>query len=226
MIINEKILLVSPLDVIVRLGSIWREDDFFSTVANSFIHILMGFSGGLGLGVLLAIVSGKFRLFEQLLAPYMITVKTVPVASFIIIALIWISSSELSAFISFLMVLPIIYTNVLNGIKNTDTKMLQMADVFELKWAERMLYIWLPQIKPFLISGVSVALGLSWKSGIAAELIGLSDGSIGEALYLSKNYLDTLDTLTWTTILVIISVLFEKGVLFLLNRAFAGVFKL
>ena len=226
MIIDEQILLVSPLNVLRRLTTIWKEDEFFATVANSFLHILSGFFGGLIIGIALAVISGKFKILEYLLAPYMITVKTVPVASFIIIALIWISSSELSSFISFLMVLPIVYTNVLHGIKNTDGKMLQMADIFKLKWSERMVYIWLPQIKPFLLTAVSVSLGLSWKSGIAAELIGLSEGSIGEALYLSKNYVNTLDTLTWAVILVIISVFFEKLVLFGLKKTFAGVFKL
>ncbi len=226
MLVDEKILLVSPLDVFMRLGSIWKEASFFSTIGNSFLHIFIGFFAGLIVGMIFAVLAGKFKLFEYFISPYMITVKTVPVASFIIIALIWVSSAKLSQFISFLMVLPTVYTNVLNGIKNTDVKMLEMADAFDLSWRKRMLYIWIPQIRPFLISSVSISLGLAWKSGIAAELIGLTEGSIGEALYLSKNYVNTLDTLTWTVILVIISVAFEKAFLFFLNKTFAGVFKL
>lgn len=226
MLVDEKILLVSPIDVIMRLGSIWQEDGFFTTVFNSFTNILFGFLFGLIIGAALAIVAGKSKIFEQFVSPYMITVKTVPVASFIIIALIWLSSAQLSKFISFLMVLPIIYTNVLNGIKNTDLKMLEMADIYRLSWGKRMLYIWIPQIRPFLLSGVSVSLGLAWKSGIAAELIGLTQNSIGEALYISKNHLETIDTLTWTVILVVLSVAFEKTFLFLFNKTFAAVSKL
>ncbi len=226
MLVDEKILLVSPIDVIKRLGTIWKEETFLIRILNSFTHILSGFFCGLLFGTLLAVLAGKFKIVEYFLSPYMITVKTVPVASFIIIALIWISSAKLSQFISFLMVLPIIYTNVLNGIKNTDIKMLEMADVFKLSWGKRMLYIWIPQIRPFLISGISVSLGLAWKSGIAAELIGLSGSSIGEALYITKNYLETADMFTWTVIIVLISVIFEKIFLFGIKKIFSGVFKL
>ena len=47
------------------------------------------------------------------------------------------------------MVLPIIYTNLLQGIKSTDPKMLEMAGVFRVGWLKRLKYIYLPQIKPF-----------------------------------------------------------------------------
>ena len=151
----------------------------------------------------------------------MVTVKSIPVASFIILALIWLSSAQLSSFISYLMVLPILYTAILSGIRNIDPQMLEMADVFHLSWRRRLLFLWIPQIKPYLLSGCSVALGLSWKAGIAAEIIGLPDGTIGEALYNSKIYLCTVDLFAWTVIIVLISVLFEKLFMALLRQIFA-----
>jgi len=108
------------------------------------------------------------------------------------------------------MVLPIIYTNILGGIKNSDREMDKMAQVFRLPWHRRILYVWIPRIKPFLLSAASVALGLSWKAGIAAELIGIPSNSLGEMLYYSKIYFNTLDLFAWTLIIVAISVIFEK----------------
>ncbi|MDP4132523.1 MAG: ABC transporter permease subunit [Bacillota bacterium] len=220
MIFNQKILLASPLEVIERLTNIWTEEGFFASLWFSFSRIAGGFILALISGILLAVMAGRFNFIETLLWPFMVTIKSIPVASFIIISLVWLTSNELSSFISFLVVLPIIYTNVLSGIKNTDAKMAQMADVFKLNWSKRLLYIWMPQIKPFLISACSVALGFSWKSGIAAEVIGIPNGSIGEMLYEAKVYFKTVDLFSITIIIVLISITLEKLFLALIRLGF------
>lgn len=95
-----------------------------------------------------------------------------------------------------------------------------------MPWRRRLLYIYLPQLQPFLLSACSVALGMSWKAGIAAEVIGIPSGSIGEQLYEAKVYLSTADLLSWTVVIVLVSVLFEKLFITLLKRAFAGLERL
>lgn len=225
-LLNEKIILVTPIDVFARLFTIWEEPAFFSSVWFSFSRIAAGFLLALAVGVVLALAAGRFHIVEILLWPYMVTVKSVPVASFIIIALVWLTSSSLSVFISFMIVLPIIYTNILNAIRSVDVKMLQMADIFRLSFTKRLVYVWLPQIKPFLFSACSIAIGLAWKSGVAAEIIGIPQGSIGEALYYSKVYLNTTDMFTWTLIIVIMSVAFEKLFALALRLLYKGIEKL
>ena len=190
------------------------------TLWYSFVRIALGFFIALVLGVVLAMLAGRFRLFETLLWPYMLTVKSVPVASFVIIILIFFTAEKLSAIISALMVLPIIYTNTLAGIRAVDPQMDRMARSFCLSPVRRFLYVRLPQIRPYSLSGCSVALGLCWKSGIAAELIGQPMGSVGNHLYLSKIYLETADLFCWTLLVVLISFLFEKAVV----RGFCALF--
>ncbi len=220
MAVGIDILLVSPLAVAVRLFSLVTEADFWSTVAFSILRITAGFFLGFLLGVLLAVAAGKYPLMETLLWPYVITVKSVPVASFIIISLIWLSNGQLAVFISFLMVFPVIYSNVLQGIKSTDHDLLEMASLYRVPWHRRMFYIYLPNIKPYLISACSISLGMSWKAGIAAEVIGVVRGSIGEKLYESKIYFMTEDLFAWTVVIVLVSVLFEKTILRLIKLAF------
>ena len=210
MLLNQKIILASPVHVIERLFSIWKEPGFLSAIGFSFVRIAGGFLIAFIVGCVLAVLAGKIHWIEILLSPIMVTIKSVPVASFIIIALVWLSGRQLSIFISFLMVLPVIYNNVLGGIKAIDPNMNEMADVFRLGWGKRFRYIWLPTIRPHLYSGCTTALGLAWKSGIAAEVIGIPDGSIGEMLYSAKAYLNTVDLFTWTVIIVVISICFEK----------------
>ena len=211
MAVGLDLLLPSPWQVACRLWSVWREPGFFATVAFSLLRISGGFALGLVLGVL-----------ELLLWPYVTAIKSVPVASFIIICLIWMSTRQLAVFISFLMVFPVIYSNTLQGIKSADGALLEMARVYRVPFSRRLGYIYAPQVKPFLLSGCSVALGMSWKSGVAAEVIGVVGGSIGERLYEAKVYFQMTDLLAWTVVIVVCSVGFEKLVLWLLRRCFAA----
>ena len=213
MTIDSKILLVSPVEVAVRLTTIWQTEGFWTSIWFSFYHIAGGFFLALFLGIVLAALAGRFRRIETLLWPFLVTIKTVPVASFVVICLIWLSAEKLSVFISFLIVLPVVYGNVLEGIKSEDKLMLEVGTVFRMPLLRRLLYIHLPQLKPFIMSACATALGMAWKAGVAAEIIGTPDGSIGKQLFYSKIYLDTDDLLCWTVIIVIVSVLFEKLVM-------------
>lgn len=215
--VDSRILLVSPIDVLVRLTTIWQTEGFALIIWHSFCRIAGGFFLALFLGSLLAALAGKYEWIETLLWPYMITVKTVPVASFIVICLIWLSSSRLSVFISFLIVLPVVYGNILEGIKSMDSGMKELAQVFKMPLIRRIKYIYLPELKPFIMSACATALGMAWKAGVAAEVIGTPEGSIGKQLYFAKIYLDTDDLLCWTVIIVIVSVAFEKLFMLLLR---------
>ena len=125
-------------------------------------------------------------------------------------------------FIAFLIVFPVIYANVLQGVRSTDPKLLEMAELYKVPWYRRFFYIELPSIRPYLLSACTISIGMAWKSGIAAEVIGVVTGSIGGALYQSKIYFETADLFAWTIIIVILSVLTEKAFLWVLRRAFAG----
>ena len=226
MIVNEDFLFPTPIGVVLRLLTIWQEDGFFYIIANSFLKIVIGFLSGLVLGLALAILAAKLPIIEDLLWPFMITAKSVPVASFIVLALMWLTSKELSVFISFLMVLPIIYTNILEGIKNSNRDIDKMAEVFKMSFGRKIIYVWLPRIKPFLLSASSIAIGLSWKAGIASELIGIPSSSLGEMLYYSKIYFNTLDLFAWTLIIVALSISFEKIFVALLKYVFRRIEKI
>ncbi len=93
MALNQKVLLASPLSVLARLVTIWREPAFFSSIWFSFIRIVGGFGLALVLGVFLAVLAGKFPILEPFFWPVFTAIKSVPVASFIIISLIWLTSS-------------------------------------------------------------------------------------------------------------------------------------
>lgn len=208
--VNEPIFLVSPVTAIQRLLQLLIEPAFWQTVGFSLGHILLGFLLSMLLGVALAAVSYRFRLVRELLAPLAATVKAIPVASFVILALLWVSSRNLSILISLLIGFPVIYGNTLTGLQSTDPKLIEMAKVFRVPFARQLRCLYLYQTAPFLRSGLSIAIGLCWKSGVAAEVIGIPNGSIGEKLYKAKVYLETPDLFCWTLVVVLLSVGCEK----------------
>ncbi len=221
LLLNMRFLLASPIDVFLKLIALISDGRVLGIVWHSFFRIVLGFLFGALVGVGLGILAGRFKVVETLLWPYMVTIKSVPVASFIVIALIWLNSRVLSVFISFLIVLPIIYNNILGGIKGADRKMTEMADLFELSLGKRIIYIWLPGLKSFLLSSCQSAAGLAFKSGIAAEIIGIPSGSVGEQLYNAKVYFDTAELFAWTVLIVVASVVFERLFIALLSYGFS-----
>ena len=218
MAVGSALLLPSPAAVLVRLAALLPDGGFWRAVWFSFCRIAGGFGAALVLGTALAFAAGRWPVVDVLLRPYVLAIKSVPVASFIILALIWMRTSALPLFISFLMVFPILYTNVLAGIRSADRELLEMARVFRVPWLRQARCILLPAAEPFLLAGSAAALGMSWKAGVAAEVIGVVGGSIGEKLYEAKIYLQTGDLLAWTVVIVALSALFERAVLALLRR--------
>lgn len=216
--LDSDILLVSPLAVLCRLGQLMVTASFWKAVCFTLSRVAAGFFLAVLAGVLLAVAASRSDRIRELLTPVLLAVRSVPVASFIILALIWFSSKNLSVLISFLMVLPIIYTNVLNGIRSVDRQLLEMARVFRIPGLRVARYIYLPQVMPFFYSACSVAVGMSWKAGAAAEVIGIPGGSIGERLQQAKVYLDTPDLFAWTLVIVAASLFFEKTVLFMVRK--------
>ena len=216
--LKQEILLASPVSVIRRLGQLIVTADFWRSIGFSFGRIVLGFTLALVLGTLLAALSYGVSAVEILMDPLITVIKATPVASFIILCLIWIPSRNLSVFISFLMVFPVVYTNLLEGLRQTDKQLLEMADSFGAGLGKKVEFVYLSQVMPYAATACKLGLGLCWKAGIAAEVIGIPTGSIGEKLYKSKVYLETPDLFAWTIVIIFVSMTFEKIFLFFLKK--------
>lgn len=217
--IRSELIIASPIKVVRILFELVVTGAFWQSLLYSTLRILGGFLLALILGTALAAVSSKVLIIRSLLEPITSVIKATPVASFIILAIIWFGSKNLAIFISFLMVFPVIYLNVLKGIESTDVKLLEMARVYKFSALRVLLYIYLPQVMPFFVSACSIALGLCWKSGVAAEVIGITTGSIGENLYRAKLYFETGELLAWTAVIIFVSTVFEKLFMLALKKA-------
>ena len=221
MALDQPLLLPSPLTVARCLAALAGTGAFWSAVGGSAVRILGGFLLACVAGIACGALAARYRRFGELLSPLLASIKAVPVMSFIILAYLWLpDKSRLPLLIAFLMVFPVICGNVLTGVRETDPQLLEMARVFRVPLSRRLTGIYLPQVLPYFRTAASLGLGLCWKSGVAAEVIGLTAGSLGERLYQSKIYFEVPELFAWTVTIVAVSVGFEKLFLRLLD-AFA-----
>lgn len=217
-LLNKEIFLVSPIKALIRFGQLAITGGFWVSVLGSFARIAVGFLLAVLLGVALAALSAKHKRVRELFAPIMLAIRAVPIASFIILALICFSAKYLAVLISFMIAVPVIYENVFTGIEETDKSLLEMARVFNVGGGKVARYVYCPEIYPYFKSAAKTAVGMAWKAGIAAEVIGAPKGSIGAMLHQAKIYLETADLLAWTIGIVLLSLFMEKVFLWIVAR--------
>ena len=216
--IKQEILIVSPVQVIQRLNELSRDSSFWFSALNSMLHVLAGFLLGLAAGVILAVLISSFQVMYDLFHPVISIIKATPVVSFIILALVWIKSSQVPAFTAFLEVTPIVLGNVTNGIAKTDSNLLQMAQSYRFGMARTVRRVYIPSIMPYFTAACTTGMGLAWKTSIAAEVLASTKLSIGGQIYDSKVYLETADLFAWTAVVIVMSVILERLMVAIMKR--------
>lgn len=219
MVIDNRLVLAGPIRVAQALVEQIGQPDFWVICGASFGRIALGFLLSFVVGFLLALMSCRHRLFRDFVDPIISLLRTIPVASFIILLLIWVGNQALTVFLAFFIVLPLIYTNMVTGFESVDRQMLEMARVYGLSRWRTFLYIYRPAFMPFLMSSTKISLGMTWKSGIMAEVLATPKPSIGKEMATARTFLDTPDLLAWTVVVMVLSFLFEKAFMELLKRA-------
>ena len=208
--VGIELLVPSPLSVAEKIKELLFQKEFYGTCLRSFLRITGGYLLGIASGTILGILISFSSILKSIFKPFLTAVKTTPVVSFIILALIWINRDSVPVFITILMVMPIVAAGILTGISSADANLLEMAKAYKFSFSKKLKYIFLPSAVPSFISACETSIGLGWKAGIAAEVICMSGGTIGKALKNSQVYLETTELFAWTAIVIIISLILEK----------------
>lgn len=216
--LDRPIFLVGPVETFRAFFRLALMADFWRVAAASTGRITAGFLTAFAAGLLCGGLSCRFPLVEEVLSPVISLMKTVPVASFVILALIWAGSEHLTLVVSFFVVFPVIEKNTVAGLRAADPGLLEMAKVFRMSPPAVIWQIERPALAPYLVNACELALGMAWKSGVAAEVIGTPVYSIGERLYMAKIYFSTDELFAWTMTILILSFLFEKVMMAVLKK--------
>ncbi len=208
--VGKELILPSPFAVIDSLGRLIVTSRFWLATATTIVRIITGYMLGIVLAVLLAILTCCSSLADSLLSPVIRIVRATPVASFIILALLWMNRTAVPVLMSMLMVVPVVWENIIAQYQTTDRNLLEMAKAYQLSGWKKFRYIYVPSAFPGFLAGCVSAMGLAWKSGIAAEVLSQPLRAIGTDLYYAKIYLETPDLFAWTSVVIILSMCIEK----------------
>lgn len=207
--INQTLFLPSPFVVFKVLMSLIGDAYFWKSVFYSMARVILGLFLSIVIGIIIGIAAGLNKFIEELLNPLIICIKATPIMSIIILALVWFKSDYVSVFTTILTCFPIIYTNVLQGIKSVDIKLIQMANIYNVKKKYIIKDIYLPSIKHYIVSGILMCLGLGFKVSVSSEVLSTPKYSIGLNLLNSKSMLETAELFAWTIVVILLSFIFE-----------------
>lgn len=215
--VGKELLLPGPPAVARKLAALAGTTAFWITLLKSILRVLTGILTAVILGVMTGLLTHKSILARELLSPVMTLLKSTPVASFIILALVWLGRGVVPVFIAGLMVLPVVWANTAAGLAGIDPQLLELAHVYKLPRGRTLRRIVWPSVLPYLRSALRSALGLGWKAGIAAEVLTVPPYSIGKSIYEAKLYLETTELFAWTAAVVLLSFLIERVLLRLVD---------
>ena len=217
--VGSGLILAGPLDTGAALARLLPSPAFWGQVGFSALHIIGGALAGYACAFIFAAVAWHSRIVRTLLQPALSAIKGTPVACVVVLLLIWIGSRNVSAIAVFLLVLPGVYFPVLTGLDELDASQRELFEVFGAGRLTCLLALVWPGVLPYVAAASQTVLGMSWKAGVAAELIGVPMGSIGERIYQAKLLLETADLFAWTIVVVLLSWAFERAVLAMLQAS-------
>lgn len=206
---GNPLLFPSPVEVLRSLWGLMQTGIFYRATGKSLLNVTLGILIAVATGTVLSVVTAKVPFAKDLLIPLMTVVKATPVASFIVLALFFLGSAKVSVFITVLIVLPVVWTNLDVGFSKIDPGLRQVTEVFRLPLSRRVRILILPSLTPYFVSALRTSLGLAWKAGIAAEIIAMPRTTIGTQIGNAKQYLETTEMFAWTLTVVLLSLMIE-----------------
>lgn len=215
---GKPLLFPSPISVLQTLGKLLQTKEFYTATANSLVNIFGGMISAIASACVLAACTARVRFIRELIHPVMAVIKATPVASFIILMLLFLGPVKVPAFITFLIVLPIVWTNLDEGINNIDPHLAEVAKMYRFSLVKRLKILILPSVKPYFLSACKTSIGLAWKAGVAAEIIAMPKNTIGTMIGEAKLYIMSSEMFAWTLTVVLLSLAIELGVSYLFAK--------
>lgn len=208
-VIDKSFILPRISEILISLKNIIFGSKFFITIISTLFRTFFGVLISFLLGILLACISYKYRMFEELFNPLYIILKTIPNITYIIIALIWLGRSGSVILVAATVIFPIFYNSILSSLKNIDKELIEYTSLFNYSYLFKTFNIFLPLIKIEIINSIKNCLSLAFKVSIMAEILSQIKNGIGRELYYAKSNFLMADIFAWTIIIVILSYLFD-----------------
>lgn len=209
MLVDLELWFPAPLSVLYALIALIPQGAFWTSVFGSIFRITVGYLIGCAIGALLGTASYFISAVKAMFSPLMSVIKATPVASFILLIILWLKPAGVPILISALMVIPIVYGNVYSGLAAHSKELREVAFVYGFSPSQCARHLFIPAVLPYFGTACATSFGLAWKAGVAAEVLCLTPDSIGLGLYTAKLYLETPQLFALTAVVIILSLMLE-----------------
>lgn len=217
--VNQKLILAGPVDTLLSFFKSITLPSFWLSILYSFIHIFIGFIIALIIGSLLAIISDKVKYFHYFISPVVQLFKSAPIVCFIVLLLIWFGTSFVDVVTVIISVIPIYYYAIYQANKEKSASIMDALTIYKVSGSDKFrAYIW-PNAFPFVKQATETGVGIAWKAGVTAQMIGVVSNTIGEGIYNSKINLDSSQLIVWMFVVIILGFVTEKLTILILKKS-------
>jgi len=203
-------VLPSPAAVLAGLREIAASGELWTHTGASLYRIALGFGASLAAALLLGLAAFLSRAARGVIHDLLAILNATSVFVWIVLALIWFGLSDWAPiFTTFMITLPVLASNIVEGIESVDRRLLEMGDVYRLSGWQQFAAIVVPSTVPHLVAGLKVGFGLALKVSVVAEIFGVTSG-IGYIINVSREVLATRMVFAWALVMIAIMLLVDK----------------
>lgn len=203
-------VLPPPGSVVRGLGAIVQSGELWKHAGASLYRIVVGFGAALALAVLMGLASFLWRPARMVVRDVVTVLNSTSVFVWIVVSLIWFGLTDMAPiFTTFMITLPVVGANVVEGVESVDRRLLEMGQVYRLSGSEKFRAIVIPSTIPYLVAGMKVGFGLALKVSVVAEIFGVTSG-IGYIMNYSREILATQMVFAWAIVMIAIMLVTDK----------------
>lgn len=209
-LIDSPVVLPSFSETVLRLFKLCATKEFWISFAASFGRVLAAFFVTVITGLILGFASGLSESVRTFFMFPLSLIRSTPVMALIMVVLFWFPSHSLPVICAVLMGLPVMNDIVSKAVRNTDSELLEMANVFNFSFKTKISSVYIPEALPFIKSACRTVFAQSWKVVAAGEILALPKHAAGTLLQDNRMILEPSSVFALTLTLTLFCVLSEK----------------
>lgn len=203
-------LIPSFPDLMQALLRVVSSPGFLVSIGTTLLRACVGLLLSLAVASITAFLLNRSETIRLLFMPWLSLLRSVPVISFILLALIFLNPEMIPLLIAFLTMYPLLTENLLKGLMNRRDSWKMLARQFHLNAWNRLFQINYPQLKPYLFSGLASAVGFGWRAIIMGEVLSQCVDGIGKRMKEAQVFIDVPELIAWTLVAIVLSWLTDK----------------
>jgi NitT/TauT family transport system permease protein len=211
-------LLPSPGRVLRALEQLVASGDVWIHVLATLRRIGLGFGTACVVALVVGFCASRLRLVDLVIRDLTAILNSTSVFVWIVLAMIWFGLTDRApVFTTFMITLPVLLSNVLEGVASVDRKLLEMARAYRFGSLDRFFHITIPSTAPYIVAGMQITFALALRVSVIAEIFGVTTG-IGYQMNYSRDILRTDLMFAWAVVLIVVMVVVDRLVFATISR--------